>query len=29
MFRPVFRPSSGWCSYYQNVIVFNCVTIIP
>jgi len=27
MFRLVIRPSSGWCSYYMNKFVVNCVTI--
>jgi len=25
--RLVIRPSSGWCSYYKNKFVVNCVTI--
>jgi hypothetical protein len=27
MFRPVIRPSSGWCSYYKNKFGVICVTI--
>ena len=27
MFRPVFLPSSGLCSYYKNTVVVNCVTV--
>ena len=27
LFRPVFKPSSGCCSYHKNTVVVTCVTI--
>jgi hypothetical protein len=29
MFRPVFRPSSGWCYYYKNTNVQMCLVVSP